>query len=190
MSDHRARMAAIGRFAGPPPGTAARAALDGLLTKPGEDPQLDHELRKRWDRARALMIAQQDNGTGLQVDATLRYFHAEFNNRALRHGLHQMPMSLNVLEAFHRYLPDLSVFRLRRQIDHIFSVPDFLDRVTLNDLPISLEEAASYFEEGVIYNFENAVDPADLEFSSEMVHKSGLLVSRLSNMETRFRLSY
>jgi len=174
MPDHRARMAAIGRFALPSAGTASRAALDRVLNKLREDPQLDRDVRKQWNRARALVIAQQDNGTDLQVDATLRYFHAEFNNRTIRHGLQHMPMSFNVLEAFHQYLPEMSVFRLRRQIDYVFSVPDFLDRVTLNELPLSLNEAASYFEEGVIYNFENAVDPADLEFSIRDGAKVGI----------------
>jgi hypothetical protein len=136
-----------------------------MLRKPGQDPEFDKAMQRRWERARALLIAQQDNGTELPVDKVLRHFHREFNGRAVQHGLRAMPSSFNVLEAFHEYDANLSVFRLRRQIDHIFSVPDFLDRVTLNDLPLTLDEASSYFEDGVIYTFENAVDPAEIQFS-------------------------
>ena len=37
------------------------------LPQPGEDPALDKAVKARWARGQALVVAQQDNGAGFEL---------------------------------------------------------------------------------------------------------------------------
>jgi len=155
MSEYRKRMAEMGRLALPPD------ELDRLVAEykaRGIAPS--REDKKRWDLSQALFWAQQHNGAEFEPEESIRYFHREYNSRTWKHGLLSLPASFNVLEAFFNYIPELVAFRIRREVDHLFSLEDFLAIITSPDFDATIEEASGILEEGLVYSYSN-IDQMD-----------------------------
>lgn len=165
-SNHKKRMQQIGSVALPPKGTPDYDfALDYL--KKNSTKQQNALIKKLWEKSVAIITCQQNNGAGHQTDQSVRWFQQEYNNRAWSHGLHSFPSSFNVAEAFFKYRPDLNSFILLREINNLFSFPSYVDWYTSNDIPFDHQASLEKMEPGVIYTYDNLLDPAELLYNVE-----------------------
>ncbi len=75
-----------------------------------------------------------------------------------------MPGSFNVMEAFFRYDPPNSVFRILEERDHLVPFLEFLDFLTSGDCSEDVKAACEDIEEDIIYSF-NLINDPDIIFS-------------------------
>jgi len=123
-------MSEIAFWAIPPEGTDERTRVNKYLESEKDNPEIPKKIKKIFDKATALIAVQQVNGLGFLADKMLREYNLEYNNRVLNGSLHDLPGSFNVAEAFNKFLPPSSTFKLRDEIDHIFSFDNFIDYIT------------------------------------------------------------
>jgi len=165
MTEHDKRMKYIGGFALPPKGSVARDNLKKLMDSLPQDPDIDKEIRKKFKKMMAIIDAQLDNGAALPIDELLREFLLEYNGRNIEHGLRSMPASFNIMEAFYEYIPELSMFRLRPEKDHLFSSTEFLDYVTSGNATDNIADVLDSMEEGIIYSYNVSNDIGEITLS-------------------------
>ncbi|SEJ85739.1 GIY-YIG nuclease family protein [Pseudomonas sp. NFR16] len=158
------RMRELGFWAAPKEGTPEYEALASRLGEQNRDPAFKKFMKERVDKAHALKFIQTVNGAGLPQDNMIREYNEEYNNRLFNHSIHDMPSSFNTAEAFTRYLPHMSVFKLLREIDHIVSFVDYLDFVTSDDDGLKDLAGLQFMEDDVIYSFNGSHDPEELTF--------------------------
>jgi hypothetical protein len=165
MPEHSKRMEELARLAAPPEWTmegkdfAARAKSDREA-----NPAITRELKRRHQTAVAAIVATMQNGAGLPMDRELRYFIAEYNNRLMEYGMHHLPSSFSVAEAFVEFIPAYAYFALRHEADHLMGFSDFLDFATSSDAGDSIA-APMLLQPGVIYSYNNLEPVGDLTFS-------------------------
>lgn len=143
------RMLALGQYTLAPEGSELRRAAEIAAL----DIRVRQTAEANWKTAVARAIAQHDNGAGQIMDQTLRGFTAEYNHRCWHHGINPMSLSFNILEAFHEYNPQLAYFSLFGEVDHIFSVPAFLDFATRQSEVKVRMDILNHMENNVIYSF-------------------------------------
>jgi hypothetical protein len=85
-----------------------------------------------------------------------------------------MPTSFNVMEAFHEYVPELSMFRLLREVDHLLSFVEFLDYATSSEAPDGVTDVLGIMEDRVIYSYNVLNDPGDITFSISSGNEYGI----------------
>lgn len=164
--NHKNRMAEIGFWAIPPAGTKARERIEARFENDRKNPVLNKWLKDRYNEAQALVAVQSVNGSGLFADQQLREYNNEYNNRVFNHSLWDLPGSFNVVEAFNKFLPPLSIFELRQERDHLFSFQSFIDWVTGGEIESDDLGLVDVLEEGVIYSFNSVDSPSSLCFST------------------------
>lgn len=172
-SSHKERMRAIGSVAIPPKGTHARELLEKIL-KARETPEQKKTVKKLWEKSKGIVAGQQLNGAGHETDQALRWFHWEYNNRIWTHGLHALPSTFNVVEAYLQYNPQLNTLILRDENNHLFSFSDFVNWYTSGDIDLDQKVALESFTPGNIYTFDNVADPADLLYGVESDSEVGI----------------
>lgn len=158
------RMEELEFWAAPKKGTPEYDALSRRLEKDKQNPKFKKMMKERFDKAHALKFIQTVNGAGLPQDGMIREYNDEYNNRLFNYSVHDLPSSFNTAEAFTRYAPDLSVFRLLREVDHIVSFVDYLDFVTSDDDGLKELAGLQYMEDEVIYSYNGSHDPEELTF--------------------------
>ena len=163
---HQQRMREIGSIAIPPKGTHARELLEKIL-KEKETPERKKYLKQLFEKARSIVVGQQLNGAGNETDQALRYFQGDYNNRIWNHDLHAIPSTCNVVEAFLHYNPKLNTFILHDECNHLFSFSEFVNWYTSENLELNPQIALEAFEPGIIYTFDNFLDPADMLYGIE-----------------------
>ena len=151
----------IARWIAPEEGTAARLRLEEAQKN---NPAIKREIKKRYKKAKAIASAESETGAGLPMDQLIRHFAGEYNWRNLHKGLTSMPGSFNVMEAFFRYEPALSVFRILEERDHLLSFLEFLDFVTSKESG-EAKNAVESIEENVIYSYNLPDGPSEMTFS-------------------------
>ncbi|MGO1002338.1 hypothetical protein [Lysobacter sp. CA196] len=125
-----------------------------------QDPRYRKLLRESSKIAWATMHAVERNGAGLPADSGVREFLSEYNRRTGNFGLHYLPASFNVFEAFSNYLPKYGVFVPLRESDFVCSIRGFLDyQASLVDR--DLRVAIGCIPEGEIFNFSFAENTGD-----------------------------
>ncbi|WP_353177575.1 GIY-YIG nuclease family protein [Salinisphaera sp. T5B8] len=165
-SHRSSRLSEIAFWAAPAQDSPQRPYFERQLERLNRDPAHKKKIKKRFEKAIALFELQQSTGAGLLMDSLLREYHGEYNSRVLRYSLRDMPGSFNVLEAFNRFIPSLSVFKILEEKDHIFNFDDFLDFVTKESFESKCSNIKSSTEEGVIYSYNALGDPCENKFSS------------------------
>lgn len=130
------------------------------------NPKYKADLKKIWKKTKAIIKAQCENGVGFITDETIRYFFVEYNKRNFEHGLNSMPSSFNVMEAFLEHRPELAMFRIRDEKDHLFSVAEFFDFITTPDQKNDINDIVHYMEENVIYSYLSYDDLENFTISS------------------------
>ncbi|PHX52854.1 hypothetical protein AO354_01565 [Pseudomonas syringae pv. syringae] len=121
-------------------------------------------MLERFLKANALRHIQSLNGAGLPQDKMIREYNEEYNNRLFNYSIHSMPSSFNTAEGFIRFLPDVAVFKLLREVDHIVSFEDYLDFVTSDDDGLKDLEGAKFMDDDVIYSYNGSHNPENLTF--------------------------
>jgi hypothetical protein len=174
ISEHKRRMDYISMFAPPPLGTPSRETLDKWISSHPYDADFDKEMRKRFKKTTSIIDAQLENGASFPIDSLLRDFLLEYNGRNFQHGLRSMPSSFNVMEAFFEYVPDLSMFRLLQEKDHLFHSIEFLDYVTSGEAPIDCRDLLETLEERVIYSYNLLNNVADITFKIRTGREYGI----------------
>ena len=172
-SSHKERMRAIGSVAIPPKGTKDRELFEKYLTK-HDTPEQRKIVKKLWEKSQAIAVGQQLNGAGHETDQALRGFQYEYNNRIWNHGLHALPSTCNVVEAFLQYNPKLNTFILHEENNHLFSFSAFVNWYTSGDIDLDQKVALEAFTPGVIYSFDNLADPSDLLYGTEHNSEVGI----------------
>ena len=124
----------------------------GRLSK--RNPSFEKQIKKTYKKAKAIAWSQLETGAGLPVDQLVRHFSNEFNWRNLHQGLSSMPGSFNVMEAFFRYDPPNSVFRILEERDHLVPFLEFLDFLTSEDCSEDVKAACEDIEEDIILFFQ------------------------------------
>ena len=163
---HKKRMQEIGKISLPPKGTREYELALQYLEKSNMG-GLNEIIKKRWEKSLAIVTTQQMNGSGHQTDQSTRWFQKEYNGRTWTHGLHSLPSSFNVAEAFFEYNQELNSFILLDEANNLFSFPDYVDWYTSYDKPFDLHVSLEKMETGVIYTYDNLLDPADLLYKVE-----------------------
>jgi len=170
---HEERMRAIGSVAIPPKGTQAREILEKFITK-NDTPEREKIIKKLWEKSQAILAGQQLNGAGHETDRAIRWFQLEYNNRIWNHGLHSLPSTFNVVEAFLQYNPKLNTLILHEENNHLFSFSAFVNWYTSDDINLDQKVALEAFKPGVIYSFDNLGDPSDLLYGIERKSEVGI----------------
>ncbi len=156
MSNHYERMSEMARWLPPPKGTYAYVRmLRAFEAENRKDPKIKKLLEDKWLKAKALVFAQRSNGVEFANPQALREFSHEYSHRAVHHGLRTMPSSMNVLEAYIEYVPNLGVFSLRPEVDHMFSVTSFTDFVTSPCFKGVVTESTDLLPEAKIFSYAN-----------------------------------
>jgi hypothetical protein len=162
------------------------------------DPRYRKKLKDLAREAWATAQAVSKNGAGLPADAGVREFLDEYNRRTARHGLHYLPSSFNIYEAFCSYVPRLAVFVPLEERDHICSIAGFLDFITSSppsipphydvDIPDGVIHSYSFLESVGEWAFENDGTKFTLTSASLVKHDSEItmmcLVGREANLST------
>ena len=150
----------------PPEGTEERKILEKVLFEQGKsNPAIKNKIEVNFQKGHTIISAQNDNGADLPIDKSLREFLIEYNGRNFQYGLSKLPSSLNVMEAFFEYNPELSIFKLNEEKDHLVSFIEFLDYYTSTDSHEDLKDVLMSMQEGVIYSYNILNNPADITFS-------------------------
>jgi hypothetical protein len=158
------RMQELGFWAAPKKGTSAYQAIIKRMDDKQKDPHFKKKIQEIFEKSSALCFIQNLNGAGLPQDTMIREYNKEYNSRLFNHSIHDMPSSFNTAEAFTRFLPDLSAFKLLPEVDHIVSFVDYLDFVTSDDDGLKDLAGLSFMEENVIYSYNGSHDPEELTF--------------------------
>ena len=172
-------MRRIGAVSLPPKGSAQREAAEQILA-PSLTPARKRELKRRAKEAFYNVVAQTHNGAPLPAPETLREFLQEYSGRAAKHGLHSLPLSFNVGEAFYDYDPRLNAFFLLPEHDQACQLVDLLDIYTSTRITPSLDVAAESMNENEIYSFSFIDSPC---FS--LTGKDGTFSIRAMNITRR-----
>ena len=170
MSSHAERMGQLGRIALPPLTQEQKEKLAGTLAA-RLPPNANKAIRKKWQSDVARFQAEMENGAGLTMDQEIRRELFTVNDRVKDHGLHALPASFNVFEAYFQYD---NLFHLRPERDHLFSFSDFVDFVTSADASSDVGLAGRLLPEGTIFSFNSLDDPNDVTFSSVTGDQYGL----------------
>lgn len=172
---HKDRMRKIGSSIIPPQGSLRRHILDIKIKSDENDPEIQRQITKIINEAKATCQLQSENGAGLPADKLIREFNNEYNNRVFMYSLREMPSSFNIVEAFYRFDRKTATFRLGEEVDCIFSFDDFLDFMTSDDAPCETSELYDSIEEEVIYSFNSTDNPKKHLFSTSNGKKFGAL---------------
>lgn len=182
-NSHDKRMAKISSVAIPPKGTPQRFVVEEFL-RDIETPESRKQIRKLFAKARAMVIGQTLNGAGQEPDQALRDFLSEYNGRIWEHGLWSLPSTFNIVEAFLHYDPKYNTLLLHEEDDNFFSLLDFVDWYTSSDVEIDQSLALESFTPGIVYNYSNLSDSAELLYKIEngsQIGISGFAMVRFDN---------
>lgn len=158
---HNKRMQQLGRLRLPPSNSREYQLLE--LEK--LDLRFRAQANEWWERAKARVVAQQENGAQLPMGETLRDFLVEYNSRTWERGIDSMPLNFNIMEAFFRFRLPEGYFSLCSEEDHIFDIPGFVDFFTLESERLNAcVELATLLEDSVIYSFDICSSIADWHF--------------------------
>lgn len=153
---HRERMSRIAMTLMPPEWSAAFPEFMKRVDASKADPKHMRILRRCWSTANATLAAQLVNGAGRDADQTLRYFLSDVCNRLWSLGpWDSLPSSFNVTSDFMRYLPKINSYELLQEVDHEFSLTEFLDFVTDPRENLSSPTLHALAPEGTILHFTN-----------------------------------
>lgn len=168
MKDHKNRMKDVFHLAIPREGTDEYKKIKEWHEKRIEqDPSIKQESKKRFKMAYNSLVAQDSSGAGFIPDVELRHFLREFNQRTWNHGILNLPMMFNVLEAFFSYNKDLIYFELFEEEDYLISFYDFIDFITSPSFDEDEVEIADYIPENLIYNISVGADLDEITFKTD-----------------------
>ncbi len=126
------------------------------------------------------------SGSGLVMGNTLRDYFREYAMRIINHGFRSLPLSFNVVESFLRFDPDLCLFDLRPEREHLLAADDYFDWYKSNGMPKDPELLMAAMEEGVVYAYNMSGDTAA---SRVATGHSALVIAGVSVVRHQHELS-
>lgn len=161
--EHIKRLKQIARWRLPAEGTSDWVAFRLQAAAAERNPAYRKYMKESSRASHATHYAMERNGAGLPADSGVREFLSEYNRRTANFGLHYLPASFNIFEAFSEYLPKYGVFVPLKERDHLLSVRRFMDyQASLIDE--SYAYSVSEIEGGVIFNYSFVEDPGEWVF--------------------------
>lgn len=157
-------------FSSPLPGTDNYKNIIKLFKSKSNKQEND----KKYSKMRGIFNAQALNGVDLHTPNELRYFHQEYNERLWKYGLGAMPGSFNILEAFFKFNPQLLLFELFEEVQYLFSIFDYVDFITTNNLEIMYDRLSDIIEDNTIYNFDIIDDFREITFNTSRNQPFGI----------------
>ena len=148
-SPHQRRLSKLRRV---PP----QKSLKGLALQRAMDSDLEFQFK--WKDFSSLwpyrLLGKLNDGCGLHMSRTLRWYLGEYVNRYSKVGPNGFPSSFNTLEAFMKLFEGNMLFDLRTEIDHLVPISQYFIWYNSNNqfkAPLLLAEIMT---EGVIYSFD------------------------------------
>jgi len=167
MKDSSKRNLHFNLFGSPTPDDPGYQEFLNRAKQVNSDPRFKREMKEKRNKAFSIAYTQASNGLGYLQDKELRYFVQEYNSRVWDHGLASMPSSFRVLEGFYEWVPDLFMFQIFEEVEHMFSVFDFVDYLTSdlnrNDLDYFLKNV----EDDLIYSYNILNDINEITFKTK-----------------------
>jgi hypothetical protein len=161
------RLKHFGTFRTPTPDEEGyQAVMDFHKNQLESNHKKQKEFKEKYEKASSIGYTQSRNGIGFIQDKELRFFHAEFNSRAWEYGFGAMPSSVNVLEGFFRWNPDLFFFELLEEEEQMFSLLDFFDFVTSKNCSGSIDYFIENVVDDLIYNYNILNEVKDITFAT------------------------
>jgi len=165
-SPHIARLKDVARWRMPPEGSPDWVSFRLGSAKAMSDPRYRRRLRDLAREASATAKAVLENGAGLPADTGIREFIRDYNNRSAAYGIHYLPASHNIFNAFSDFSPRLGAFIPLDEINHICNVSGFLDYISSFPKRDG-ERFLPELTEGKIYCYSFLESPSDWSFDVE-----------------------
>jgi hypothetical protein len=116
-------------------------------------------IKELTSKVRLLAYATMKSSSGLRIALELRRFWLEYFDRFGRLGPASLPSSFNVVEAFVRFDPQLLVFELLPEREHLLSFGHYLDWYTSGAFPEEPGALTDVMQEGLIYSYDFVLTP-------------------------------
>ncbi len=129
-------------------------------------------LLRKIERDREFLLFESGlGGSGLYMSKLLRTYFAELDYRFMQCGPKGFPSSFNILEAFFNFDHLPAPFALRKELEYLLKLEDFLSWSKDQSDTTCLLEAALKMEDGVIHSFDFLPNAQSLDASKskEMV---------------------
>ena len=140
--------------------------VERLGKRSAENPEIEKELQRRFEKASQTLVVQNLTGVGLGIEEDIRHFLREFNTRSWSHGLIKLPMMFNVLESFFDFSKDLFYFQLAEEEDYLLSLYDFLDYYTSAESNFDTQSVGESIVENMIHSYHVGADMEDISFKT------------------------
>lgn len=139
------------------------------------DPGFKKRMESMRKKAFSIAYTQSLNGLGFIQDDEIRYFQDEFNSRLWEYGFASMPSSFRVLEGFFKWRSDLFMFEIFEEVEHLFSLFDFIDFITSEKCTNSIEYFLDNVEDDLIhsYNILNEIEEITFKTSDSVEYVIG-----------------
>jgi hypothetical protein len=72
------------------------------------------KIRELNRRLSLFTLVRMDGCSGFRMTTVLRHYFYEYLNRMMKHGPYSLPISVNIVEAFLTFNPELMVFDIRK----------------------------------------------------------------------------
>jgi hypothetical protein len=154
-TQHELRMATLGAVS---PVSKDHPTHDDLMayirSQLEKNAQLSAEIGRQVEEMGHSMFVQQRNGSGFLMADTLREFLLEYQQRRASHGMHSMPLSFNVLEAFTVFNQSYFNFDLRKECQHLLSADEYFAWYADEKTSLSIKVLKEILAPGVIYSYD------------------------------------
>jgi hypothetical protein len=161
--EHISRLKSVAKWRMPLEGSPEWVQFRLSSAAAERDPQYRRRIKEAARTAAGTHYVVERNGAGLPADEGIREFLSEYNRRSANYGIHYLPSSFNIFEAFSDFVPQYGVFVPLNEIDHVCSVRGFLDYQASNDTQVPGMELEK-LPENTIFNFSFTETPGDWIF--------------------------
>lgn len=152
---HIQRLKSIFAWRLPKEGSSQWADFRLRVAAATRNPEFNRSIKERHKVAISTAEVISHNGAGLPADSGLREFGDDYNNRVIQHGLHYLPTSFNILEAFFEYNAKYALFFPLSERNHICTLAGYLDFLSIESAKHSSAEfdLRESITENLIYHF-------------------------------------
>ena len=166
--------------------TDAEAIKRRLAAQMEFDPTFRKTLRDRFRRTCHWWYMRTLSGSGLLMAKTLRDYFREYSWRLVNLGPEAMPISFNVVESFLKYDPEMLVFDMRPEREHLLAADDYFDWYQSHDMPKDPDLLMTAMEEHIVYAYNMS---GNTDGSRLLGCHSTLVIAGVSLIRHKYELS-
>ncbi len=100
------------------------------------------------------LYAQLKCGSEFQMASILRSFLFEYADRMLKHGIHVLPSSFNLVESFLQFDRSVFLFGLREEREHLLDLTDYFEWYERAEVPQDPTVLIDVMTEGCVYSYD------------------------------------